>query len=697
MLEYVPFTKRHALVEEFTPSESEDRLYTEVSAYLQRDNLQALPSSQRSLMTLVLRKLLASSTFAIAGALDTLIARLKDKVSLKPETKPLDEEPDEDYESLDETAEEWGEDPADAEPLSDKERSALEREIRDLETFRNLALTITQNAKGRALLTALEKAFAEASRLGAAKKAIIFTESRKTQDYLLRLLQNSPYGGIVLFNGSNTDERSKAIYAEWAKRNAGTDKITGSPTADMRSALVDYFRDTGTIMIATEAAAEGINLQFCSLVVNYDLPWNPQRIEQRIGRCHRYGQKHDVVVVNFLNRNNEADQRVFELLDQKFKLFEGVFGASDEVLGAIESGVDFEKRIARIYQECRTPDEIRESFARLQAELTAQINEAITNTRKQLLENFDEEVHEKLKVSKIASQGFQSRYERMLMRLSRHELNGNAAFADSEDAFELTKNPFPELDIPTGRYELPRRTGEAHLYRLGHPLAIQLLKQAAERQLKAAEVVFDWKGTMPRVGALELYRGCSGELLVSKLSVESMDQAEDILLAAAITNDGRMLPSEVAGKFCSLSAPEVRPVADFQPDARLETEIDRLRTEERRKISERNGRLFEEEASKLDSWADDLKVGLEREIKDLDRQLKEARRAASAGLSLEDKVAGQRQVKKLESERNDKRRKLFAAQDEIEQRRDKLIASVEAKLEQRVNLERLLSIRWRVT
>jgi SNF2 family DNA or RNA helicase len=84
------------------------------------------------------------------------------------------------------------------------------------------------------------------------------------------------------------------------------------------------------------------------MVVNYDLPWNPQRIEQRIGRCHRYGQRHDVVVVNFLNKNNAADQRVYELLAEKFKLFSGVFGASDEVLGAIESGVEFEKRIVSI-------------------------------------------------------------------------------------------------------------------------------------------------------------------------------------------------------------------------------------------------------------------------------------------------------------------------------------------------------------
>src|SRR3546814_18710244 len=86
-------------------------------------------------------------------------------------------------------------------------------------------------------------------------------------------------------------------------------------------------------MIATEAGAEGINLQFCSLVINYDLPWNPQRIEQRIGRCHRYGQKHDVVVVNSVDRSNAPDARVYELLEQKLPIFDGVLGASDEEIG----------------------------------------------------------------------------------------------------------------------------------------------------------------------------------------------------------------------------------------------------------------------------------------------------------------------------------------------------------------------------
>ncbi|MGI6387996.1 MAG: helicase-related protein [Desulfomonilia bacterium] len=122
---------------------------------------------------------------------------------------------------------------------------------------------------------------------------------------------------IVIFNGSNSDNRSREIYNEWRGRHEGTDKVTGSRSADTRAALVDYFKEKQRSWWRLRLRAEGINLQFCSLVVNYDLPWNPQRIEQRIGRCHRYGQKHDVVVINFLNKNNAADQRVYQLLSEK--------------------------------------------------------------------------------------------------------------------------------------------------------------------------------------------------------------------------------------------------------------------------------------------------------------------------------------------------------------------------------------------
>src|SRR5262245_11067037 len=165
----------------------------------------------------------------------------------------------------------------------------------------------------------------------------------------------------------------------------------------MKAAVVEAFRDRKTIMIATESGAEGINLQFCSLVVNFDLPWNPQRVEQRIGRCHRYGQKIDVTVVNFLNLKNRAEERVFELLDQKFRLFDGVFGASDEVLGAIETGVDFERRILEIVQKCRSDEEIDAAFNALQADLAASIDADMMAARQKLLDNMDTAVVRLLK------------------------------------------------------------------------------------------------------------------------------------------------------------------------------------------------------------------------------------------------------------------------------------------------------------
>src|SRR5439155_19880621 len=98
----------------------------------------------------------------------------------------------------------------------------------------------------------------------------------RTQEYLNEILEQTEFAGkVMLFNGSNTDLKSREIYQRWLEQHAGTDRISGSPTADKRAALVEYFRDEAAIMIATEAAAEGINLQFCNLVVNYDLPWNP--------------------------------------------------------------------------------------------------------------------------------------------------------------------------------------------------------------------------------------------------------------------------------------------------------------------------------------------------------------------------------------------------------------------------------------
>lgn len=695
---YISYTSRKAIVEEFTPSSEEQELSHLVSDYLRRPNLKALPEGQRQLISLVLWKLLASSTHAIAGALDTMANRLQKILDDASNQLDLAEELDEDYESLDETADEWNDQALDASSSTRSECEAISQEIADLRHFKTLASGIHENAKGKALLTALDRAFAELDRLGAAKKAIIFTESKRTQDYLLSLLEQTRYGeNIVLFNGTNSDARAQTIYKDWLKRHQGSDRVTGSKTADTRAALVEHFKEYGKIMIATEAGAEGINLQFCSLVINYDLPWNPQRIEQRIGRCHRYGQKFDVVVVNFVDRSNEADARVYELLAQKFQLFEGVFGASDEVLGAIGSGVDFERRIAGIYQNCRAPDEIKASFEQLQRDLSGEINEAMVKTRQILLENFDEQVQEKLRIRAEDSRNTRNRFERMLMDLTRAELGDCAAFDDG--GFKLHRVPSSIENsglagVELGRYELPRRSGDAHLYRIGHPLAEWVIQQAKTRDLPAARLVFDYEAHGTRISTLEPYRAKSGWLSVKLVSVMALGQNEQHLLVAASTAEGEVLAEDDPEKLLRLPAIIQDANLYNNGEATLQVDIEVRQTALLRDINQRNLGYFEQEVQKLDAWADDLKLGLEQEIKAIDVEIKEVRRMAAVSATLEEKLAQQKHQRELEGKRSKLRRELFTRQDEIEAQHNELIDQLEVQLQQQVQMQTLFTVEW---
>jgi len=699
---YVSYTARRAIVQEFTPSNEEQELSRLVADYLRRPHLHALPNAQRQLISLVLWKLLASSTHAIAGALDTMATRLQGVLDESPVSE-LTDVLDEDYEALDETAEEFsgdGSNPAtDAAPLDQQQRAAIASEINELRQFNTLAANIRDNAKGQALLIALDKAFAELERLRAPKKAIIFTESRRTQDYLLGLLENTAYGeGIVLFNGSNSDARAQAIYQDWLKRHEGTDHITGSKTADTRAALVEHFKQRGTVMIATEAGAEGINLQFCSLVINYDLPWNPQRIEQRIGRCHRYGQKHDVVVVNFVDLSNEADKRVYELLAQKFQLFDGVFGASDEVLGSIESGVDFERRIANIYQNCRTPNEIKAEFEQLRLDLSGEIKEEMVKTRQILLEHFDEEVQNKLRIRAEDSYNARSRFERMLMEVSQTELGDCASFDDA--GFHLHRAPQDmdaemHPDIPLGRYELPRRSGEAHLYRINHPLAVWVTQKAKTRSLDDAKLVFDYDRYASKISTLEQYRGQTGWLTLRLLEVKSLKHQEQYLLVSAVTMNGSVLLEDDPEKLLRLPATLQEPNLFHQTaDTVLALDVETRKNALLHEVNQRNLHYFEQEVQKLDAWADDLKLGLEQDIKEIDRQIKEVRSTAATAPTLDEKLLLQKQQRELEGKRKTLRQELFVRQDEVDAQRNELIDALETQLRQQIEENTLFTIEW---
>ncbi len=692
VVEYVSYTNRVPVTQEFWPSAAEQDLYDMVSEYLRRPELQALPASQRTLMVLVMRKLLASSTFAIAGALDSLARKLQgllrdDDRARSKLAAHLDEAFDDDFEELEDLAEEWPEDNGEVDedeplrPLIDAERDAIIAEIVELRSFRDLAVSITENAKGVSLLTALKTGFAKAAELGAADKAVIFTESRRTQEYLMRLLSRSGYEGeIVLFNGTNNDPESKAIFDQWKERHAGTDQISGSRTADMRAALVDRFRSDAKIMIATEAAAEGINLQFCSMVVNYDLPWNPQRIEQRIGRCHRYGQQHDVVVVNFLNRANAADQRVFELLDEKFRLFSGVFGASDEVLGAIESGVDFERRIASIYQECRTTEAINDEFTQLRLELDAEITATMDETRRKLLENFDAEVHDRLRVSLAESNEFIDKADEQLWRITTHVLDGLATIDHAARVFDLPNAPSFAPEVEPGRYRLARTDEDpAHRYRRRHPLAVAVLDRAAAADAPDAELRFDYSDWPVRSEAVEPLIGCSGHAVVDHLHLSGAE-AEDHLIVTICTDEGVELSQEQARRLFDVPA-KVSGMAPVDLPSAVVDLAETRRSATLDAISSRHGVWFDEEMDKLDRWADDKRAGLKADLREHDDTLKALKRDARTASSLPDKLAIQKKIKSVESVRDAAWRAYDTEARSIEQAKEALIDDVETRLD----------------
>jgi ERCC4-related helicase len=705
VLEYVAYTNRHALVQEFVPSADEERLYNLVSDYLQSPTLYALPAGQRQLMTLILRKLLASSTYAISGTLEGLAQKLE-TAAAKAEAvnSPPDELP-ENLEDFDELADEWEEGDEDApkpfQSYTPEQLAELKAELQQLREFRQLAASIVKNSKGEVLLTALRRGFDAAQKAQAKdgsvtfqQKAVIFTESRRTQDYLFRILEQTEFKGkVMIFNGVNNDPGSKAIYQQWLKKHVGTDRITGSPSADMRAALVEHFRDEAAILIATEAAAEGINLQFCNLVVNYDLPWNPQRIEQRIGRCHRYGQKFDVVVVNFLNKNNAADQRVYELLRDKFKLFDGVFGASDEVLGAVESGVDFEKRIATIYQRCRTPVQIKFEFDQLQKELETDIAEGQRDAREKLLDNFDQEVVEKVKVQ---SHNVLDRYNRQLWLTTRHVLDGHAHFQDADYSFMLHDNPFAGEVIHPGPYRIGKNVEDANTYRAGHPLAQRVLARAKAAETPGTELTFDLTGSGKNIAILLPFVGKKGWLRVSRLGVTALE-TEDHIQFAGFADDGTVLDAAQCRRLFDLLATEG---GHALPDAASAGKLDGLEAETRQtaleEMSLRNGQWFDAEVDKLEHWAEDRRRALKAELDEVDDTLKEARKAARSAPSLPEKFKRQSEVRRLEAKRHETFRAYDDASQQLEKQKDALLDDIAKRLDQSIENEVLFTIRWGV-
>lgn len=732
VLEYINYTNRNTITFSYDPTDYEEQLRINFEEFLRREVLISIPASALPLLTLVYLKLIASSTFAIKNSLLNLYKRLtwmavsldneelfnllyqniKDSLTLDTGKKtelqerfekilfqdiPIktfdglkkilkQDSPIEDL-STDETEVQQNYPDPDLEEIADEEvvlfsPDEIKDEARAILEMIVISSKIEQNKKADALIEALNNQFEKARNEGWPEKAVIFTEFRSTQDYVLRKLDESGLdlkNDVVIFNGD-------------------------SGNAEERRKLVKEFKESKKIFLTTEAGSEGLNLQFCNLLINYDLPWNPQRIEQRIGRCHRYGQKLDVVVVNFVNNKNIADRRVLELLQEKFNLFKGAFGASDEVLGDIEDGHDVEKEILKIYLSCRTEEEINKAFEKLQFQSSEVISSKLKETREKVFDQFDEDVHSKLKLQLDKAEERVDSFSQMFWTLTKTALAEQAEFDDENYSFKLKDSP--SINIPSGSYKLGQykmigkgqeRDDDIFTYRLGHPLGQYVVEYHKRNKLHAAELQFDLSEYPKKISILEELIGQSGKIEIYLLETESLDSSE-AMVAIGLNQEGDLLSEETIKKMFKLPAKVSQQAAELADniDALMSSELNRKIEEYKNDIQKRNENFFSQESEKLDKWSEDVKEGLEVEIKAIDKEINKLKRESKNISILDEKVKAQRAVKNLEKKRNDKRRKLYEEQDRIEEKKEKLLEDIEQRMKLKSNYKKIMEIGWKL-
>lgn len=684
---HINFRQRHAVTFRFEPYDQETTLYEMLSEYLQDGDTIAYGGRQNALVVLQARKSLGSSTFAVARYLDTLLERLRTKQRAAADML------DDLEESLADEMEAMDEEEDFSEPI---DPAKLTAEIALVEAMRDLAQSIGINAKGEKLIANLPTVLAEIESKGGKRKAVIFTESVRTQKYLHQLLTENGYAGrIVLMNGSNNDDASKQTYAEWREHHAGTDRISGSRTADMKAAIVEAFKsDEKTILIATESGAEGINLQFCSLLINYDLPWNPQRVEQRIGRCHRYGQLVDVTVVNMLNLKNRAEARIHELLEQKLHLFDGVFGSSDEVLGILADGIDFEREVLRIVQTCRSAEAADREFDELNERIQGSIDADMQDARAKVLENLDSEVVAKLHRREKALADIVPEFEQRLLIMAKAE---------------LPEAQFPSPDSTRFHYdqrEWSTRWSEAdsndwQFFRVNDGLGEQLIDRARKRDTLAITEALEFHPTEypypGRLSGVPELSGQSGWLRAFRAVMPTPGATREDIIVVAETDGGQPLPRSIGDRLMLAPATSQGPVAQSVPKERLDRlqsgEFETFSTE----VKQENYEWLLQEEDRLSRYARDMEIEIEAQIDDLDTELKDLQKQKlSPHLGMEEKLAVMRDIRKKEAARDDLKLSQFETKKAVNKDVSDRLDEFASLLDSEPQAEELFTLRWSV-
>jgi adenine-specific DNA-methyltransferase len=652
-----PFVGRQSRLFEYTMSPQERELYDDITTYLLEPNLHAFGGNQRKLLLLGFHRRMASSLAALSASL----SRVADRLRRRTRAVPVDDAGDAEVIRHDlEDDEDEGE-PEAAEAAAPV--AEITAELARVERFIVRARELPTDGKAHALMSAIRLVM-ERSELGKGSgKVVIFTESLTTQDYLRTLLLESRLvgdGDITLFRGTNDAPRAMQAVDRWFDEvGRGLDEASRpSPDIAVRLALVHEFRTRSRILISTEAGAKGLNLQFCDTVVNYDLPWNPQRIEQRIGRAHRYGQRRDVTVINFIAKDNEAQRLTFEILSQKLDLFGVVLGASDEVLHRPATaspealagvlGAEFEAQLRRIYERARTIQEVEHELRELRDAMVSRRREFDAAQRR---------------TEEVIQSRFDSTVKQVFSRIQ-HELPGELAEFDRQVERVVTSY----LDAIEARYQITRGSGAAeisvaasallppqlrggvhavigspsagsplHPLHLGHPLviaAVDELRVLARARPFSVRVRANTPELTPLIGQ-------RGRVRLVKILYRGFETSEQ-LLPVAVLPGGEPLPIAVGRQLIEAIVGDAAPPAASVDvtDAQLDDAVEEILFVDAGDAGAREQPRFERTLEQIERFVTDRVLLLERQKDHVVQRLAkaEAARAGAVGAEQRDRA-----------------------------------------------------------
>lgn len=333
------FPPRKVTTIKYRLSPDERRLYNAVTKYVEEYYNKALEKDKKNVAfaLIILQRRLASSVRAVKKSLE----RRKDRLQALLEKSITREEEQIDVEALEDAPEEerWDKENKLLEKLTSAETlQELEEEIEELDELIKLA----KEAEKQEIETKLAqlKKVIEDEKIGKGQeKLLIFTESKDTLEYLVEKIREWGYSVTYIHGGMNLDKRIEAEHE---------------------------FKEKAQIMVSTEAGGEGINLQFCWLMVNYDIPWNPNRLEQRMGRIHRYGQQYEVHIYNLV-ATDTREGRILEKLFSKLETIKEQLGSDRvfDVIGDILAGKNLQELIVEAVTNKRSLDEILQEFDRI--------------------------------------------------------------------------------------------------------------------------------------------------------------------------------------------------------------------------------------------------------------------------------------------------------------------------------------------